>query len=79
MFRRLIFGVIPVLIFGIATQAQAQHEPLDLFPDVPALGDDFIRVGAWNLRHINLEGDADDLLPGNNEMAECVINKIISK
>ncbi len=67
MFRRLIFSAISVLILGIATLVQAQQEPLDLFPDVPALGDDFIRVGAWNLRHINLEGDADDLLPGNNE------------
>ena len=41
--------------------------PIDLFPDVPALGSGFIRIGSWNLRHINLESGAEDYLPGNKE------------
>jgi endonuclease/exonuclease/phosphatase family metal-dependent hydrolase len=42
-------------------------EPIDMFSDVPKLNNDFIRIGAWNLRHINLEGDADEFLPGETE------------
>ena len=50
--------------FALPLHAQ---QPLDLFADVPELSNDFIRIGAWNLRHINLEGDVRDLLPGNND------------
>ena len=42
-------------------------EPIDMFSDVPKLNNDFIRIGSWNLRHINLEGNADEFLPGETE------------
>jgi endonuclease/exonuclease/phosphatase family metal-dependent hydrolase len=45
----------------------AAQEPLDLFSDEPALGDDYIRLGVWNLRHINLESGARDFLSGAND------------
>lgn len=40
-------------------------DALDLFSDEPALDDGFVRVGSWNLRHINLEDGADGFLPGS--------------
>ena len=43
------------------------QQPLDLFQDVPELDPEFIRLGSWNLRHINVEGQADDFLPGATE------------
>lgn len=57
------------LILGLATTAThfATAQAIDLFPDVPKLTSDFIRIGSWNLRHINVEGDADDFLPGSTE------------
>ncbi len=55
-----------VALLCILAPAHGQ-QPLDLFEDAPALGEGFIRIGFWNLRHINLEGDADDLLPGASE------------
>lgn len=42
-------------------------DPIDLFPDAPALGPGYIRIAAWNLRHINVEGAADEFLPGQTE------------
>ena len=48
------------------TSASAQ-QALDLFQDVPELDANFVRIGAWNLRHINIEGDADEFLVGNTE------------
>ena len=59
MLKRMVFSAISVLILGIATPAQAQHEPLDLFPDVPALGDEFMRVGAWNLLLGSIKGGGE--------------------
>lgn len=43
------------------------QEPIDLFADEPHLGDGFVRIGAWNTRHLNVEGDADDFLPGSSK------------
>lgn len=52
-----------LLSFCVATAATAQ-EPLDLFSDAPRLAPGYVRIGAWNLRHINLEDGADLVLPG---------------
>ena len=52
------------LILTLAGTGFAQ-EPIDLFPNSPELGPGFIRIGAWNLRHINLENNAELLLPGD--------------
>jgi endonuclease/exonuclease/phosphatase family metal-dependent hydrolase len=43
------------------------QEPIDLFTDVPKLTNDYIRIGAWNLRHIDLENDTRAFLPGAND------------
>ena len=40
---------------------------------LPELSDDYVRIATWNLRHINLEGDAEDLLPGNTEEEDFAI------
>ncbi|MCB9492249.1 MAG: hypothetical protein H6674_09325 [Dehalococcoidia bacterium] len=37
---------------------------LDLFADEPRLADGFILIGAWNIRHINVEAGAGTFLPG---------------
>lgn len=52
------------IVAALPTHAQ---NAIDLFADAPPLSDDFIRIGTWNLRHINLEGDVRDLLVGNND------------
>lgn len=42
-------------------KALAAQTPINLFDDAPRLGDGLVRIGtAWNLRHINLESDAED-------------------
>ncbi len=43
------------------------QEPIDPFSDRAKLGDGYLRIATWNLRHINLESGARDLLPGNTE------------
>lgn len=61
-------AALAILILGLLSfPAVAQFQPLDLFSDAPELGQDFVRIACWNLRHINLEGDAEDLLPGVTE------------
>lgn len=60
---------IAVLLVG-SVQAQ---EPLDLFPDNPELASGFVRLCAWNLRHINLEEQSRQLLPGQNDTEDFAI------
>ena len=49
------------------------EEPIDLFADAPKLSDGFVRIGAWNMRHINVEGGAGDFLPGVTRDEDFVI------
>ena len=51
-------------ICAFAPAPVVAQDPLDLFDDAPVLSDAFIRIGSWNLRHINLERGSRDLLPG---------------
>ena len=46
--------------------AHAQDGAVDLFADNPKLAPGFLRLGAWNMRHINVEGGADEVLPGRS-------------
>ncbi len=66
-------GVIVLVALFLFSPAARAQQPIDLFSDVPALGDGAIRIGAWNLRHINVEGDADDFLPGATEAEDFAI------
>jgi len=59
--RRPAVAIVFAVAFASLSPAQ---EPLDLFSDAPALGPGFVRVGAWNLRHIQVEHSARDYLPG---------------
>ena len=59
-----------ILLLGISAQAQ---EPIDLFPDNPELASGFVRVCAWNLRHIDLEEQARQFLPGQNDTEDFAI------
>jgi hypothetical protein len=61
-----------VLVLILASLGQAQ-EPLDLFSDSPALAAGFVRLCAWNLRHINLEEQARTFLPGANDTEDFAI------
>lgn len=58
--RRLAACALSLLV---ACSARGQ-QPIDLFDDAPPLGSGFIRIGAWNLRHINIEGQAANFLTG---------------
>ena len=62
--RRIVIAALVLVPIG---WAWAETEPLDLFSDEPQLADGFIRIGSWNLRHINVEGDADHFLEGQTE------------
>ncbi len=63
---KTIFIAVLVVVFCGAALAHA--EPIDVFADELALGDGFIRLGCWNLRHINLEGShVLEFLPGASE------------
>ena len=48
---RLLAGLVLLLPLRLSAQA-----PIDLFSDVPRLGDGFGRIAGWNLRHIKVEG-----------------------
>jgi len=63
---------ISIVVVLLAAIAQAQ-EPIDLFPDNPELATGFVRICAWNLRHINLEEQARQFLPGNNDTEDFAI------
>ena len=64
MYRSVLVLVMVSLLLAAVS---AQADPIDVFADEPALGDGFIRLGCWNLRHINLESGADDYLLGDTE------------
>ena len=64
MLTRLAAALGVTLLLVLSVRGQ---EPIDLFADVPELSNDFVRIGAWNMRHINVEGTADVFLPGANE------------
>ena len=66
--RCLLF--IPLLLTNVDISAQEWHEPVDLFSDSPALGDGFFRLGAWNVRHIDLALGAEGFLVGNDREAD---------
>ena len=61
MIRRL------ALFFVLLATSASGAEPIDLFADAPKLNNDFVRIAAWNLRHINLESGAESFLPGTSE------------
>ena len=50
--------------------AAQEATPVELFRDAAPLGPDHIRIGAWNLRHINLESGAADFLIGTTREAD---------
>ncbi len=64
--------VVLVIAELLVSSAQAQ-EPLDLFQDNPTLAAGFMRLCAWNLRHINLEEQARQLLPGQTDAEDFAI------
>ena len=53
--RRLLLVVFTALCLPLAGPGQ---EPIDLFSDAPPLAEGYIRLATWNLRHINVEGQA---------------------
>ncbi len=63
---------LAALVSILATAGQAQ-EPIDVFPDSPALAAGFVRLCSWNLRHINLEEQARTFLPGANDTEDFAI------
>jgi endonuclease/exonuclease/phosphatase family metal-dependent hydrolase len=66
-----IVWVVTVAL-ALAIPAHAQ-EPIDLFPDNAELAQGFVRVCAWNLRHINLEEQGRQFLPGQNDPEDFAI------
>ena len=66
-------SVIVAAVLCLRSSVAAGQEPIDLFADVAALGQGNVRIGAWNLRHINVEGGADEFLPGDTEEEDFAI------
>ncbi len=67
------FAISLVIALGSAANAE---KPLDLFANVPKLFDGYIRIGARNLRHINVEVGAHYFLTGVTEEA---VSEILTK
>ncbi len=61
------------LVIVLVTAPAIGQQPIDIFPDDPALDAGFIRIGSWNLRHINLENGARQFLPGANDTEDFAI------
>ncbi len=51
----------------------AGQEPVDLFPDVPAYASGFVRIGAWNVRHLNVEPNSEDFFAGRDREEDLAI------
>lgn len=74
---RFLFAISLVIALGSAATAE---KPLDLFANVPKLGDGYIRIGARNLRHINVEVGAHYFLTGVTEEADSeILTKTFAK
>lgn len=69
---RSVRSVLVLSVFA-APPFAVRAQPIDLFSDAPRLAGGFVRIGAWNLRHINVEGDADDCLPGATKTEDFAI------
>ncbi len=69
--RRLALSTL--LVIGLVAAPASAQQPIDLFPDDLPLDVGFIRLGSWNLRHINLEGQARVFLPGANDVEDFAI------
>jgi hypothetical protein len=61
------------IIAALATEPTAGQQAIDIFPDDPQLPSAFVRLGSWNLRHINLENGARQFLPGANDTEDFAI------
>jgi len=59
--HRLLLVVLTALCLPLAAPGQ---KPIDLFSDAPPLAEGYIRLATWNLRHINVEGQAANYIPG---------------
>ena len=62
--------ILLVLLTTIDLAAQEMNEPVDLFSDEPALANGFFRLGAWNVRHLDLAYGAEGFLAGKNREAD---------
>lgn len=72
MGRRLLALCLAAWLLAAPCSARAQ-EAVDLFPDNPVLAPGFVRLCSWNLRHINLEEQARQFLPGQNDTEDFAI------
>ena len=59
--------LIGLLLVALSSAILAQ-EPVDLFSDSVKLADGYLRIGSWNLRHINLEGGQETSCRGTLRM-----------
>jgi len=66
----MLNALILLILFPTTSRTQ---QPIDLFADDVSLDTGFIRIAAWNLRHINLEGDARTFLPGTTDTEDFAI------
>ncbi len=74
MLRSLNYLTLIALIFmTLLPSAGRGQQPIDIFPDDVPLDSGFISIGAWNLRHINLEGGAREFLPGATDAEDFAI------
>lgn len=69
--NRLALSAFLAIVLAIVPASGQQ--PIDIFPDEPPLDSGFIRLGSWNLRHINLEDGAREFLPGSNDTEDFAI------
>jgi endonuclease/exonuclease/phosphatase family metal-dependent hydrolase len=65
--RHYCSKICALLLAAMLAAAAAAQQPIDIFPDNAPLGAGFVRIGSWNLRHINLEEGAREFLPGAND------------
>lgn len=64
---------IPLALSLLLCQPSIGQEPLDIFSDAPPLSAGFVRIGTWNVRHIDLVPGADSFFAGNGREADLAI------
>src|SRR5688572_25955115 len=59
--KQLVVGLLVWL-----TNVGLGQEPVDLFSDSPSLAEGFVRIGAWNVRHLNVADNSERFFGGRN-------------
>jgi endonuclease/exonuclease/phosphatase family metal-dependent hydrolase len=57
---------VAIALLTLLANISLAQQPVDLFSDSPALAEGFVRIGAWNVRHLDLSNNSDRYFAGRD-------------